>query len=93
MLPYWHETIAPAIKDGRRIIIAAHGNSIRALIKYLDAISDSDIMGLNIPTGIPLVYELDGELRPLRNYYIGDPEDIKKALDEVAAQGKVKKKP
>ena len=93
VLPYWHETIAPAIKDGRRVIIAAHGNSIRALIKYLDGISDSDIMGLNIPTGIPLVYELDGELRPLRNYYIGDPEDIKKALDEVAAQGKVKKKP
>jgi 2,3-bisphosphoglycerate-dependent phosphoglycerate mutase len=91
VLPYWHETIAPAIKDGKKVIIAAHGNSLRALIKYLDKISDADIVALNIPTGIPLVYELDNDLKPLKNYYLGDPEDIKKALEEVAGQGKVKK--
>jgi 2,3-bisphosphoglycerate-dependent phosphoglycerate mutase len=91
VLPYWHETITPAIREGKRVIIAAHGNSLRALIKYLDNISDADIVGLNIPTGIPLVYELDKDLKPLKNYYLGDPEDIKKALEEVAGQGKVKK--
>jgi len=91
VLPYWHETITPAIMEGKRVIIAAHGNSLRALIKYLDNISNADIVGLNIPTGIPLVYELDKDLKPLKNYYLGDPEDIKKALEEVAGQGKVKK--
>jgi 2,3-bisphosphoglycerate-dependent phosphoglycerate mutase len=91
VLPYWHETIAPVIKQGKKIIIAAHGNSMRALIKYLDSISDQDIVGLNIPTGIPLVYEMDRDLKPLKNYYLGDPEDIKKAMEEVAGQGKVKK--
>jgi 2,3-bisphosphoglycerate-dependent phosphoglycerate mutase len=87
-LPYWKDTIAPAIKDGRRVIIAAHGNSLRALVKYLDNISDEAIVGLNIPTGIPLVYELDENLRPIRNYYLGDPEAAKKAAEKVAAQTK-----
>ena len=73
-LPYWHETIAPAIRSGRRVLITAHGNSLRALVKYLDGISDEDIVELNIPTGIPLVYELDAELAPIRHYYLGDPE-------------------
>jgi len=91
VLPYWHGTIAPEIKNGKKIIIAAHGNSLRALIKYLDNISDEEIVGLNIPTGIPLVYELDKDLKPLKSYYLGDPEDIKKAMEEVAGQGKVKK--
>jgi 2,3-bisphosphoglycerate-dependent phosphoglycerate mutase len=72
-LPYWHETIQPAMKAGKRIIIAAHGNSLRALVKYLDEISDDDIVGLNIPTGVPLIYELDEQLRPLKSYYLGDP--------------------
>ena len=87
-LPYWHETIAPAIKDGDRVLIAAHGNSIRALVKYLDDISDNDIVELNIPTGMPLVYELDDDLKPLNRYYLGDPEKVKAAMDAVAAQGK-----
>jgi 2,3-bisphosphoglycerate-dependent phosphoglycerate mutase len=87
-LPYWHETIAPSIKSGERVLIAAHGNSLRALVKYLDRISDNDIVGLNIPTGIPLVYELDAELKPLRNYYLGDPEAAKRAAERVAAQTK-----
>ena len=87
-LPYWKDTIAPAIKGGRRVIIAAHGNSLRALVKYLDNISDEAIVGLNIPTGIPLVYELDENLRPIRNYYLGDPEAAKKAAEKVAAQTK-----
>jgi len=73
-LPYWHETIAPAIKSGKKVIIAAHGNSLRALVKYLDNISEEEIVGLNIPTGIPLVYELDDDLKPIKNYYLGDPE-------------------
>lgn len=85
-LPYWHETIAPALKAGKRIIIAAHGNSLRALVKYLDNISDEEIVGLNIPTGIPLVYELDDELKPIRHYYLGDPEAAAKAAAAVAAQ-------
>jgi 2,3-bisphosphoglycerate-dependent phosphoglycerate mutase len=89
-LPYWHETIAPAILAGQRVIIAAHGNSLRALVKYLDGISDEAIVELNIPTGIPLVYELDDRLRPQRNYYLGDPEAAKKAAEKVAAQGKGK---
>lgn len=87
-LPLWHSEIAPAIQSGKRVLIAAHGNSIRALVKYLDHISDADIVELNIPTGIPLVYELDAELKPIRNYYLGDPEAAKKAAAKVAAQAK-----
>ncbi|MGD9902934.1 MAG: 2,3-diphosphoglycerate-dependent phosphoglycerate mutase [Vicinamibacterales bacterium] len=87
-LPYWHDTIAPDIRAGRRVIVAAHGNSLRALVKYLDGISDEAIVELNIPTGIPLVYELDAELRPLRNYYLGDAEAAKKAAEAVANQSK-----
>jgi 2,3-bisphosphoglycerate-dependent phosphoglycerate mutase len=86
-LPYWHETIAPVVRAGERVIIAAHGNSLRALVKYLDEVSDEDIVELNIPTGIPLVYELDDNLRPLRHYYLGDPEAVQKAAARVAAQG------
>jgi 2,3-bisphosphoglycerate-dependent phosphoglycerate mutase len=89
-LPYWHQTIVPMIRDGRKVIIAAHGNSLRALIKYLDGISDQDIVGLNIPTGVPLVYELDDQLKPLRHYYLGDPEAVAKATTAVASQGKAK---
>jgi 2,3-bisphosphoglycerate-dependent phosphoglycerate mutase len=89
-LPYWHETIAPAVHSGKRVIIAAHGNSLRALIKYLDDISDAEIVELNIPTGQPLVYELDDDLKPIRHYYLGDPEAIKAALRAVASQGKAK---
>ena len=90
-LPYWHETIAPVVKSGRRVVIAAHGNSLRALVKYLDDVSEQEIVGLNIPTGIPLVYELDADLRPIRHYYLGDPEEIRKAQEAVAAQGKARK--
>ena len=89
-LPYWHETIAPTIKEGQRVLIAAHGNSLRALVKYLDDVSDQDIINLNIPTGLPLVYELDAGLRPLKNYYLGDPELVKQAMEAVAAQGRRK---
>jgi 2,3-bisphosphoglycerate-dependent phosphoglycerate mutase len=85
-LPYWHEVIAPAIRSSKRVLIAAHGNSLRALVKYLDGISDEDIPGLNIPTGIPLVYELDQDLKPVRSRYLGDPEAVKKAEAAVAAQ-------
>jgi 2,3-bisphosphoglycerate-dependent phosphoglycerate mutase len=87
-LPHWHQTIAPAITSGKKVIIAAHGNSLRALVKYLDNIPDSDIVGLNIPTGMPLVYELDAQLKPIRNYYLGDEEAVKKAMQAVANQGK-----
>lgn len=87
-LPYWHEVIAPALRQGKRIIIAAHGNSLRALVKYLDGVGDAEIVKLNIPTGIPLVYELDDELKPIKHYYLGDPETIKKAIDSVAKQTK-----
>ena len=90
-LPYWHETIAPTIKSGKRVIIAAHGNSLRALVKYLDDMLDEEIIKLNIPTGVPLVYELDGDLKPVKHYYLGDPEAIKKAMDAVSKQGKSKK--
>ncbi len=90
-LPYWHNTIAPSIKSGKKVIISAHGNSLRALVKYLDNISDEEIVHLNIPTGMPLVYELDKGLKPLKHYYLGDPEEVKKAMDAVAAQGKAKK--
>ncbi|MDP9899822.1 2,3-diphosphoglycerate-dependent phosphoglycerate mutase [Variovorax ginsengisoli] len=88
VLPFWNESMAPAIRSGRRLVVAAHGNSIRALIKYLDGISDSDIVGLNIPNGIPLVYELDDDLKPLRHYYLGDAEAAAKAAAAVATQGK-----
>ena len=87
-LPYWTGTVAPAIAAGRRVIIAAHGNSIRALIKYLDQVSDQDIVGLNIPTGVPLVYELDERMQPLRHYYLGDQAAVEAAVKAVAAQGK-----
>jgi 2,3-bisphosphoglycerate-dependent phosphoglycerate mutase len=89
-LPYWHEVIAPAVKTGQRVIVAAHGNSLRALVKYLDNIPEQDIVELNIPTGMPLVYELDEDLKPLRSYYLGDPEQVRKAMEAVAAQGKKK---
>ncbi len=89
-LPYWHETIAPAVKSGQRVIVAAHGNSLRGLVKYLDNISDQEIVGLNIPTGIPLVYELDENLKSIRNYYLGDPEAVKRAAQAVADQAKRK---
>ena len=89
-LPYWHQTIAPAIQAGQRVLIAAHGNSLRALVKYLDNISEKDILELNIPTGMPLVYELDDDLKPLKHYYLGDPEKVKAAMEAVAAQGKKK---
>ncbi len=87
-LPYWHETIAPQIRNGKKVIITAHGNSLRALVKYLDNISDEDIVGLNIPTGIPLVYELDDDLKPIRSYYLGDQEALQQAVAAVASQGK-----
>jgi len=88
VLPFWNESMAPAIKSGKRVVVAAHGNSIRALVKYLDGISDSDIVGLNIPNGIPLVYELDADLKPIRHYYLGDAEAAAKAAAAVASQGK-----
>jgi 2,3-bisphosphoglycerate-dependent phosphoglycerate mutase len=88
VLPAWNDSIAPSIKSGKRVLIAAHGNSIRALIKYLDGISDSDIVNLNIPNGIPLVYELDANLKPIRHYYLGDAEAAAKAAAAVASQGK-----
>jgi 2,3-bisphosphoglycerate-dependent phosphoglycerate mutase len=86
-LPYWHEAIAPAVKSGKRVLIAAHGNSLRALVKYLDGVSDQDIVELNIPTGIPLVYELDDALKPTRHYYLGDAEAAAAAAAKVARQG------
>ena len=90
VLPYWNQTIAPDIRAGKRVLIAAHGNSIRALVKYLDKVSDKDIVGLNIPTGVPLVYELDDTLKPLRHYYLGDAAEVEKAMQAVANQGKAK---
>lgn len=89
-LPLWHEEIAPSIKAGKRVLIAAHGNSLRALVKYLDNISESEIVELNIPTGIPLVYELDIDLKPVKHYYLADEETVAKATAAVAAQGKAK---
>ena len=88
VLPFWTEVMAPAIQSGQRVVVAAHGNSIRALVKYLDNISEQDIVGLNIPNGIPLVYELDENLKPIRNYYLGDAEAAAKAAAAVASQGK-----
>jgi 2,3-bisphosphoglycerate-dependent phosphoglycerate mutase len=87
-LPLWNNSIAPEVKSGKRVIIAAHGNSLRALIKYLDGISDQDIVELNIPTGIPQVYELDADLKPLRHYYLGDPARLEAAVQAVSSQGK-----
>jgi len=89
-MPYWEETIAPTIKSGKKVLIAAHGNSLRALVKYLDNVSEEEIVGLNIPTGIPLVYELDDDLKPIKHYYLGDPDEIAKAAAAVANQGKAK---
>lgn len=89
-LPFWHEMAVPAIKSGKQVIIVAHGNSIRALVKYLDNIPESEIVELNIPTGIPLVYELDEDLKPIKHYYLGDPEEAKKKAEAVANQAKVK---
>ncbi len=88
VMPFWNESLAPAIRSGQRIVVAAHGNSIRALVKYLDGISDADIVNLNIPNGIPLVYELDAELKPIRRYYLGDAEAAARAAAAVASQGK-----
>lgn len=90
-LPYWRDTIAPQVKAGKKVIITAHGNSLRALVKNLDNVSDQDIVGLNIPTGIPLVYELEDDLKPIRSYYLGDADAIAKAQQAVANQGKAKK--
>jgi len=89
-LPYWHGTIAPAIKSGKQVLVAAHGNSMRALVKHLDEVSDRDIVGLNIPTGVPLVYELDGDLKPLKHYYLGDQAAVEAAMQAVANQGKAR---
>ena len=89
-LPYWHSTIAPEIKAGKRVLIAAHGNSLRALVKYLDDISDEEIVELNIPTGVPLVYELDEELQPVKKYYLGDQEAAMRKAAAVANQGKAR---
>jgi 2,3-bisphosphoglycerate-dependent phosphoglycerate mutase len=89
-LPYWHSSIAPQVKAGKRVLIAAHGNSLRALVMYLDNVSEDAIVELNIPTGMPLVYELDADLKPLKSYYLGDPEKVKAAMQAVANQGKKK---
>jgi 2,3-bisphosphoglycerate-dependent phosphoglycerate mutase len=90
VLPYWHSTLAPDIKTGKRLLVAAHGNSLRAMVKYLNNISDDEITGLNIPTGVPLVYELDEELKTIKSYYLGDADEIAKKAAAVAAQGKAK---
>jgi 2,3-bisphosphoglycerate-dependent phosphoglycerate mutase len=91
VVPFWKDSIAPALTRGRRVLVAAHGNSMRALIKYLDNVTDEDIVGVNIPTARPLVYELDADLRPLRHYYLGDAAEIERAMAAVAAQGKAKR--
>jgi 2,3-bisphosphoglycerate-dependent phosphoglycerate mutase len=88
MLPYWYDAIVPDLRAGKRVVVAAHGNSLRALVKHLDGISDEEITGLNIPTGIPLVYELDADLRPIRHFYLGDPEAAAAAAKAVADQAK-----
>ena len=90
VLPYWYDQIVPQILAGKKVLIAAHGNSLRAMVKYLDNMSDADIMGLNIPTGIPLVYELDENLKPVKHYYVASEEQVKAAMDKVASQGKAK---
>lgn len=89
-LPFWHETLAPDLQAGKKIVVVAHGNSIRAIVKYLDEVSENEIVGLNIPTGIPLVYELDADLKPIRHEYLGDPEAVATAMAAVASQGKAK---
>ncbi|MFW9829524.1 MAG: 2,3-diphosphoglycerate-dependent phosphoglycerate mutase [Candidatus Thorarchaeota archaeon] len=89
-LPYWHEVIAPTVKSDKKVLISAHGNSLRALVKYLDNLSEEEIVKLDIPTGIPLIYELDNNLKPLKHYYLGDPEEIEKAIKVIADQGKAK---
>ncbi len=89
-MPLWHENIAPAVRAGKKVIIAAHGNTLRALVKYLDGVSDDEIVKLNIPTGIPLVYELGDDLKPTRHFYLGDPKEVENAMQSVANQGKVK---
>lgn len=89
-LPYWEGTIAPDVRAGKNVLIAAHGNSLRALIKYLDELSEEAVLNLNVPTGMPLVYELDDNLKPIKNYYLGDPEKVKAAMEAVASQGKKK---
>lgn len=91
VMPFWNDSIVPALKSGRRILVAAHGNSLRALVKHLDSVSEEEIVGMNIPTGQPLVYELDDDLKPIRHYYLGDPDEIAAAMAAVAAQGKAKK--
>jgi 2,3-bisphosphoglycerate-dependent phosphoglycerate mutase len=90
VLPLWHEQLAPQIARGERLLVSAHGNSMRALVKYLDGIGDDEIVGLNIPNGIPLVYELDAALKPIRSYYLGDPEAAARAAAAVAAQGRAR---
>jgi 2,3-bisphosphoglycerate-dependent phosphoglycerate mutase len=90
VLPYWNSVVAPAVRAGRSVLVAAHGNSLRALIKHLDGVSDADIVGLNVPTGIPLVYELDDALKPLTHYYLGDAAEIERRVAAVSAQGKAK---
>jgi 2,3-bisphosphoglycerate-dependent phosphoglycerate mutase len=90
-LPYWNDTIVPTLRDGKRVIIVAHGNSLRALVQYLDGMSREEIIAFNIPTGIPMVYELDDNLKPLKRYYLGDPEAVAKAAAAVASQGKAEK--
>jgi len=90
-LPFWYDSIEPELKRDRKVLICAHGNSLRALVKYLDKIADDEIPNLNIPTGIPLVYELDDNVKPLRHYYLGDPEDISKRIEFTATQGRIKK--
>jgi 2,3-bisphosphoglycerate-dependent phosphoglycerate mutase len=87
-LPYWHDAIAPSVKSGLKVIVAAHGNSLRALVKFLDSISDHEIVELNIPTGVPLVYELDANLSPITHYYLGNEDEVRKAQQAVAQQGK-----
>jgi 2,3-bisphosphoglycerate-dependent phosphoglycerate mutase len=88
-MPYWNEVLAPTLRAGKHTIVSAHGNSLRAMVKYLDNISDEEIVGLNIPTGIPLVYEIDEKLKPLSHFYLGHAEKVTKAIDEVAKQGKI----
>jgi 2,3-bisphosphoglycerate-dependent phosphoglycerate mutase len=90
VLPYWHMVLGPAVLSGQRVLVSAHGNSLRALVKYLDKVSDEEIPGLNIPTGVPLVYELDRDLKPITHYYLGDPEEVAKKAAAVANQAKVK---
>jgi 2,3-bisphosphoglycerate-dependent phosphoglycerate mutase len=90
VLPYWHEEIAPAVKRGEKVLVAAHGNTLRALVKYFDNLSEAEVLALNIPTGVPLVYELDDDLKPIRHYYLGDQEAIAAAMAAVASQGKAK---